>query len=487
MGVSPPPLRWRLMENFRLLSIRTQHVSKCKLLIRSKINVASQAQTNQPNTISSLIDVYHHSRRSLPVEIIIHGFPRHGPTWPLRRLLLGPSAKYVQRYHHAPLSQLLLLCRTTTLLAISPLPSTMWRFLRFLRLTPPPNETQSMTSDNALAISGPFDTLPVELIQHVAHFLPTSTAAAFALSNHYLCEVIGCQYWTDLHHPTEVKEREIFLQLLDRDLTYHLFCHRCRRLHLPTPAGIGEWTDARLIHRLKQRRCFQEDFSAKTANYLSTTFRFEHLQMTMKLHRLGLDFQTYLRSLARVENNCTRRIRDFRTFEARVVSNEMIIRSQHWLFLAPGPPGQGVKLGPGVFPCPEVCAHLNCGPYYPDDNILAAFLKCRISHLNKNEDPCTYCRGLKQCWYCPTEYQIDVKVFDGRGPALVVTKWMDLGAGREPSDPKWRSHLLDKNYRPVLVPVPFFIGTISRAFEGREGVEFDEVMTLEVQRLLANC
>ena len=90
----------------------------------------------------------------------------------------------------------------------------------------------------AISTSRPFDTLPLEIIQHLASCLPANAAAAFALCNYHLSQAVGTQYWTNLCDPCQSKELEIFLKLLDRDLPDHLFCHHHARIHL------SRWEDA---------------------------------------------------------------------------------------------------------------------------------------------------------------------------------------------------------------------------------------------------
>jgi hypothetical protein len=39
-------------------------------------------------------------------------------------------------------------------------------------------------------------------------------------------------------------------------------------------------------------------------------------------------------------------------------------------------------------------------------------------------------------------FSIDIKSFGERGTALILTKWINLGAGFTPLDEKWQSHLI---------------------------------------------
>jgi hypothetical protein len=295
--------------------------------------------------------------------------------------------------------------------------------------SPPPGNYGPQ--EDVPATSGSFTSLPLEIIQYITSCLPASSAAAFALCNHYLSQVIGPRYSRRLRAFYK-GERQLFLQLLDRDLHDHLYCHPCDQLHLPSPAGMDEWDSRRLVERLRRRRCYQNDFRDRTHDYYPPHFRFGKAQMAMKLHRLDLDINKYRRALANAERRSSYHP-NREIFEARVVSDEMIIRTQHWLLLPIRPV---VKLSRAAWPYPRVCAHLKSSPYYQDDNLLTELLHCKVEHVNSKQDPCTLCTGLKQCMYCPTEMQIDLKVIEGRGTTLVTMEWPAAGAGISPDDEK---------------------------------------------------
>lgn len=203
---------------------------------------------------------------------------------------------------------------------------TLCRLLRFLRVNP--------LAEDQYAGSGPFDTLPLEMIQYIASFLPGSAAAAFALRNRFLRHALGTQCWMRLRESHERLERGLFLQLQDRDLPDHIFCHHCARLHLPARAGMSEWDDVRFYNQMLLRRCYDDQLRARTYLYYPHAFRVEHFQMAKNLHRLGFDTKNYLEALTHVER-IGYGLPNVEIFHARIVSDEMIIRAQHWFFLVP--------------------------------------------------------------------------------------------------------------------------------------------------------
>jgi hypothetical protein len=133
------------------------------------------------------------------------------------------------------------------------------------------------SSGSEMLCSRSFDLLPPEMIQHIASFLPASSAAALALCNHGLSGVLGEHQWNLLR--SDPDERAVFLQCLERDLPEHLFCDRCAKLHLHHGPGVV----------IRQRQCSTIDGIDGTTQYYHSRFRFEYVQMAMKLHRSGRD------------------------------------------------------------------------------------------------------------------------------------------------------------------------------------------------------
>jgi hypothetical protein len=320
------------------------------------------------------------------------------------------------------------------------------------------------------ASSGAFDTLPVEIIQHIASSLPVASAAAWALCNRQLSQALGDQYWKTLRSKsTKCKEeKDAFLQLLDRDLPDYLYCAVCMKLHLPCESGVREWQDNDLFGRMQRRLCFDVDRKLKTHQYYAYSFRFEHVQRVMKMHSLGQDTKAYLRGLAPSTPNC-QGTNSLHFFEARIISDEVLVRVQHWSYF---PIGTEVKI-PRRGDLPEICVHLRSSvPYYFETNRMMRLLRCRAGHMERNENPCTDCFGLKRCHHCPTEFWIDSRSFPGQGAALVVTKWMTVGAGNSPVDPEWLSHLHGSDYWDYNSGDFSELGTIQEAFEHEAEAKF---------------
>lgn len=330
--------------------------------------------------------------------------------------------------------------------------------------TPPGNETAKPSS--ALL------DLPVEMMQYIASFLPTGSAAALALCNHSSSRTLGTQYWEKLRK-VQPREREEFLLMLERDLPDFLFCHRCAKLHLPDDRRTGA------IPRKEERPCFQADFWTGTYRYFHHGFRFEHVQMIMKRHRLGLDISAHLHRLSITETGYRQKHNYQFSMEARVISGELLVRAQHWMLI---PAGHNIEMPRIDFA--YLCPHLE-SPVKED--YLWKLLRCTMDHLNSKEDSCPTCTGLKQCRFCLTEFQIDVKDFGTQGTAIVITRWLDLGIGETPTDPKWLSHFryCGRGKKPEEWRFEFGAGSIKSAFEQHQSFFFDSIITSgSIQKLL---
>jgi len=89
------------------------------------------------------------------------------------------------------------------------------------------------------------DSLPTELLQHIASFLPIASAASLALLNRPLRRALGDRYWLSLRDATRPSEKRDFLAILERDLPGFVLCHCCNRFHRwiaeESPRRTSEW------------------------------------------------------------------------------------------------------------------------------------------------------------------------------------------------------------------------------------------------------
>jgi hypothetical protein len=86
-------------------------------------------------------------------------------------------------------------------------------------------------------------------------------------------------------------------------------------------------------------------------------------------------------------------------------------------------------------------------------------LTCKLRHYKQPH--CGHCSGLKQCRYCPTEYEIDTMDMQGKF-TIVVTAWQDLGSGLTPRDPMVISHF---SFKTLDEGMRFKAGSVKPAFD----------------------
>ena len=334
-----------------------------------------------------------------------------------------------------------------------------------------------------------FEGLPVELILEVAAWLPPSSATLLSLCNHKLHEMLGQRSLRGLNqsNPSH-NEQALFLQALDRDLPDTLYCFWCNKLHVLLRKHEDKLEAEELYKRVSKGRCLSAD---GTYNYGTTYthhagFKFEHVQMAMKLYRRGLvaDAKAFLtRSAflqpARGRMTSLPSFEGLYLFEPRLVNGKIFVRTQSWIF---NPGEQGAVVPRKHYT--TVCAHLDGDPPY--QNPYTAVFRHQLEHLAAKQVSCQDCRRLISCHYCSTEVYIEAKRLEGdsKGGLLVITKWQLLGCGLSPSEVHWKSHLelpeLPWLYLPDRAP-----GSIQASYEDQPGTKYDSLLQMaEAWRML---
>lgn len=235
------------------------------------------------------------------------------------------------------------------------------------------------------------------------------------------------------------------LQALDRDLLGTLYCLNCNQLHFIFVRHEVRLLRAEQIYRrVPECRCPISDGTCDYRTFYNyhARFKFEHVQMAMKLYRHGLlsDAKAYLKCLAFLRPN-RQRINAFPTnlglsfFEPRFVKDQIFVRAQSWILI---PEDQGSIMPKLRFT--RVCEHLD-SPY--DTSPYSMIFQCKLEHFADKQDLTEICCILIRCRYCPTALLVEAKRLnkDSKGGLLTINKWQDLGCGLSPSEARWKSHL----------------------------------------------
>ena len=149
-------------------------------------------------------------------------------------------------------------------------------------------------------------------------------------------------------------------------------------------------------------------------------FTFSHLQLAMQRHRLGSEYGIPPESFAYTE---VQRIGNSHTHfnsttlfsvEARICPQPLglYLRTQLWILFH-------TAQCKGSF---RICDHISQYPF-------GQFLLPRLNHTRSQTN-------ISTCLECNMDLQVKIEEVTNEGPAIVVTKWIDLGAGLCPMDPK---------------------------------------------------
>jgi len=303
--------------------------------------------------------------------------------------------------------------------------------------------------------------LPSELILLIASHLPLESTASLRLSCYYLYQCL------EMQGPASFKEADYsvidrFLRLLERDLPTHIVCPHCHKLH---PMSSAEHHRALGIYSSINKplaACWMEDLGNEVDRNIHLEFSSTIFRMAMKAHRQGHEASRFLSLLSSgpARNTAWLRFGEQRTAAVRIQDGSLLVRAQR-MFMVPS----FRKLPLPSYGHVDICAHIRfwtmTGMYKHGIQIPYA------DEIEGYENR----QGTLCCDYCYTEFRIDFKSYGKAGNAMFITKWMDIGEGRDPSDHKFRSRL-GRRRGKTWTQVTFRRGSICAAFEQKAESEF---------------
>ena len=293
--------------------------------------------------------------------------------------------------------------------------------------------------------------------------------------------MLGQRPLQDLNHSASPSdEQALLLQALDRDLAETLYCFVCNKLHVLVRRHEGGLGAEEMYRRVPEGRCQLGEgrYNYGTVSTYHAGFKFEHVQMAMKLYRRGLVAD------AKVFLICSAFLQPLRGritslpfymglyfFEPRFVNGKIYVRAHSWILIGGD---QSVEMP--LKHTMRVCAHLDGNSY--DRNLYIIAFSCHLGHLAAKQDPCEECRRLIRCRLCSTEVNLEGRrLDDNKGSALIITKWQRLGDGLSPSEMHWESHLerseLPRRYLPDDAP-----GSIKADYEDQPGIKYGSLLKL---------
>ena len=165
---------------------------------------------------------------------------------------------------------------------------------------------------------------------------------------------------------------------------------------------------------------------------------FHHVHLIMQRHYLGPSYgiSTDDLSFIQVDEPGERELRGRGTtlfsVEARVCTEptRLCLRIQRWTILHTDVLQLAVERANGV----GVCDHHNA-----EKSEMFQLIESSLeAYSGRSQGPPEPKR--RSCRRCKFVYQLEVLNTGSNGPAIVITKWLDLGSGLTPLDPKWKFH-----------------------------------------------
>ena len=90
---------------------------------------------------------------------------------------------------------------------------------------------------------------------------------------------------------------------------------------------------------------------------------------------------------------------------------------------------------------------------------------------------------LFRCRCCNTNFQLEIKDLGDEGLALVITKWLDLGSGKTPTDSRWSGHLV--RVRAAAIGASAEPWSVRLRFEREPGLSQDDLSSQNASYLIS--
>ena len=358
-----------------------------------------------------------------------------------------------------------------------------------LCIVPPPPPPKRHSLNNS-----PFRKLPLELVGYMAEFLTPSAAACFTLACKPIWFILGNQYLDRLWARDFEPSRRTFLELLDKDLPYHVICLQCNQLQ----RGDRKRHHSLLLSLCGTRPlCEVAEREQEVHRYINPNFNYVSLQSVMKLHRSGSyeDYDSKIYDMIKSRNS----LLSYNKFSRY---DTYAHQKQSYIYVTEGPflYREQDLLRFRHIDCIISCSKRDCiacwggGEDFISTTLLSlvvcphlqsplkkaatktrfeAIMTFRASHWDdiRLNNTCATCSGLHQCHTCPTEFQLDTMDYGYFDRRLILTRWLDLGEGRTPEDPKWKSHIGSRDHSTEN-PIHFEAGSIKAAIEEDQDQHF---------------
>lgn len=346
---------------------------------------------------------------------------------------------------------------------------------------------QTVSSNNrSTRLVSYLEDLPLEILYMIANSLDPATKACLSLCNHHLHSLFG----EKRPFPIRTEAWHRFHSNLARARPSLIYCRICAHFHRRediSPPGPAWRTDARFPqHSTDQAmRSLQWCMSVHQTESLYH-FNYMHVQLAMKRHYCGPEHGISTDKLAHVEVLMfpSRRLTSLLSVDVCVCAAaggqaSLCLRLQNWALI----PDFDVHRLPFIRVCghsslhaPHVYAVLKRGletcmwrGFEARESAREMGRQTETETETQSEAPETF-----HCSPCDTTYQVEVRTCGDEGVAVVVTKWLDLGAGLDPHDDRWRRYILTERHEMKEIVPPSQESTRTR-FERDSCVSLEEL------------
>ncbi|KAJ5730017.1 uncharacterized protein N7483_004525 [Penicillium malachiteum] len=343
---------------------------------------------------------------------------------------------------------------------------------------PGPNLTEQfgITHRSGVVIRKPkanLGELPLEVLEMITKHMGRLDIVCLALCNHWLFSCLSTVSFRNFYSGHESKFFTELLDRLDRSEPRVFICYSCNRLHrvqdvsLPGPVftepGCFSPQKTKYHSRFMTQPIRLIDFPC----YADYKFYFVHLQLAMRDFYRGRGFGIPLESFfytevstgpigrkdsisheQQISNNSTEKLKSkektLLSVDARICINEgypsLCLRIQQ---LALVESQDTNKLIPQSSDHIRICWHIRSGSTEIDDLVRQMVRRFRSGERGSS------LVEQNRCSQCNTSWKIQVREVEvearQKSVCLVITRWIDLGPGISPKDPRWRSLIESKH------------------------------------------
>ncbi|OJI91322.1 hypothetical protein ASPTUDRAFT_52995 [Aspergillus tubingensis CBS 134.48] len=332
--------------------------------------------------------------------------------------------------------------------------------------------------------------LPRELLVHIGNLL--TTADIICLS---LCSRTLNLFTTSFYDSKPPQDKPLTLSVLTRltrDLPKMFCCHYCAKLHRITDV-LHPARSMGFRHRCPDlgvwhRKCSQPSIRWLLSVHCMTTlydFRHCHLVAVLQNYHSGGRYGINAESLAFTE------VVDYPQQPARttLLSVEgrvcapararqrpsLVLQIQQWVLIHDLQvfSDRGLDVALSVLHNWFICNWLRVGHGSIQDKIRPAN---RQRNLCWKEAPLT---EIMRCSHCGVEFQIVLRACGEDGTAVTITKWLDLGAGTDIEDPKWKKATFTNTIESIYNRVEATAST-GEVILDRKTIPLDNVVLLAI-------